>query len=95
MNSDRSAFAAIASCREASRLMSVALDRPLLLRERFAMRVHLAMCSACRTYRRQIVRIDAVLRAAAEARLPGGEALDAAARERIRAGLTRAMQRPG
>ena len=95
MNGQSSALKAIASCRAASRLMSISLDRRLLVREQVAMQVHLAMCSACRAYRRQIRRIDAILRQATEARLPGGEALDVAARERIRAGLAQAMHRSG
>lgn len=35
------------SCREASRLLSDRLDRPLRPRERFTLRLHLAMCRAC------------------------------------------------
>lgn len=35
------------SCREASRLMSEALDRKLALRERFALRLHVAICAGC------------------------------------------------
>ena len=95
MKGQPSALKAIASCREASRLMSIALDRRLLVREQLAMQAHLAMCSTCRAYRQHIRRIDAILRRTTAARLPGGEALDAAARERIRAGLAQAMHRSG
>ncbi len=93
MNGESSALTAIASCRVASRLMSIALDRPLLVRERLAMHTHLALCAACRAYRRQIRRIDAILRTATAAPLPGGEALDAAAREHIRVQLHQAWAR--
>ncbi|HMP06831.1 MAG TPA: zf-HC2 domain-containing protein [Lacipirellulaceae bacterium] len=42
------------SCREASRLISESLDRQLSTRERWALRIHLAICSACRQFARQI-----------------------------------------
>ena len=35
------------SCKEASRLLSVALDRRLTLGERTALRLHLTLCDAC------------------------------------------------
>ncbi len=38
---------AMMSCREASRLLSDGLDRPLRARERLALRLHLAMCRGC------------------------------------------------
>ncbi len=38
---------AMMSCREASRLLSDGLDRPLRVRERLALRLHLAMCRNC------------------------------------------------
>lgn len=40
-------------CREATRLMSLKQDRPLLFRERLSLRLHLAMCGACRECDRQ------------------------------------------
>jgi hypothetical protein len=48
-------------CREATGLMSQARERHLSLRERVALRLHWAMCSACRRFDRQMD----VLRAAA------------------------------
>ena len=42
------------SCREAARLSSEALERPLYFAERVALRFHLAMCSACMRYDDQI-----------------------------------------
>jgi hypothetical protein len=46
------------SCRSASRLSSVALDRELLRRERIALKLHLLCCSACRRFQRQVTFID-------------------------------------
>ncbi|MCP1317329.1 zf-HC2 domain-containing protein [Vreelandella lionensis] len=40
-------------CREATRLMSLKLDRALTFKERTALRFHLSICSACRACARQ------------------------------------------
>lgn len=50
------------SCREASRLMSEARERPLRWRERFALRLHLRVCAACRDFRKQLDFIAAAMR---------------------------------
>jgi hypothetical protein len=42
------------SCREATRLQSEAMDRPLRLRQRTGLRVHLFLCRWCRRYGQQI-----------------------------------------
>jgi putative zinc finger protein len=42
------------TCREASELLSQAQDRPLTLREKFALHVHLPLCEACRNFRTQL-----------------------------------------
>jgi hypothetical protein len=42
------------SCREASRLQSEALDRPLSFRRRLGLRIHLLLCKWCRRYGRQL-----------------------------------------
>ena len=42
------------TCREASELLSQAQDRPLTLREKFALHVHLPLCAACRNFRTQL-----------------------------------------
>jgi hypothetical protein len=42
------------SCREATRLQSEAMDRPLQLRQRIGLRIHLVLCRWCRRYGRQI-----------------------------------------
>ena len=40
-------------CKEATRLMSLKRDRPLTFQERLSLRLHLAMCGACRNCDRQ------------------------------------------
>ncbi|MDR3413644.1 MAG: zf-HC2 domain-containing protein [Formivibrio sp.] len=49
------------SCKEASRLLSMAQDRPLTTGETVKLRFHLAMCGACRNFNRQlkIIRLGA------------------------------------
>ena len=42
------------SCKEASRLLSQAMDRRLPLWERVRLRLHLAICDACSNFSRQI-----------------------------------------
>lgn len=42
------------SCREATRLQSEAMDRPLSLRKRIGLRIHLVLCRWCRRYGKQI-----------------------------------------
>ena len=42
------------SCKEASRLLSQAQDRPLALGERVKLRLHLAVCRACTRFARQL-----------------------------------------
>lgn len=41
------------SCREATRLLSDRLERPLSRRERLSLWLHIAMCNACRNFGRQ------------------------------------------
>jgi hypothetical protein len=41
------------TCKEASRLMSLGLDRELAFADRLALRLHLAVCSACSVMRSQ------------------------------------------
>ena len=42
------------SCKEASRLLSQAQDRPLALGERVKLRLHLVVCTACTRFGRQL-----------------------------------------
>jgi anti-sigma factor RsiW len=41
------------NCKEASRLMSMGLDRELSFSDRAALRLHLAVCSACNVVKSQ------------------------------------------
>ena len=42
------------NCRKATRTLSEAQERPLAVGEQVALRLHLAMCSSCRNFRRQV-----------------------------------------
>jgi len=42
------------TCREAARLQSEALDRPLAFHQRIGLRVHLLLCKWCRRYGGQL-----------------------------------------
>lgn len=42
------------SCKEASRLLSQAMEQDLALWERARLRLHLAACDACRNFSRQL-----------------------------------------
>jgi hypothetical protein len=44
----------VPTCREASRLQSIALDQRLSLPKRFGLRLHLLVCKWCRRYGKQI-----------------------------------------
>ena len=48
------------SCREATRLQSEAMDRPLRLRQRIGLRIHVILCRWCRRYGRQIGLLRAI-----------------------------------
>ncbi len=58
------------SCEEVTRLVSETLDRPLSLRLRLSISLHLFLCKYCRRFRRQVLFIREVLR-------HGGQHLDA------------------
>lgn len=78
------------SCRKASELISLSMDRPLALRERLALGLHLCGCSMCRAYRRQAIIMRDMARALV-ARMrqlaPGALDLPPAAAARIRHAL--------
>jgi predicted anti-sigma-YlaC factor YlaD len=42
------------SCEEATRLLSEAQDRKLVLPEKLRLEIHMAMCSGCRHYLKQM-----------------------------------------
>lgn len=50
------------SCREATRLLSERCERPLDLRERAALRLHLMVCSGCSRFGRQVDVMRGALR---------------------------------
>lgn len=52
----------IPSCRHTSELLSQAQDRPLTLREKLLVHVHLPLCNGCRNFRVQLDFIRAAAR---------------------------------
>jgi hypothetical protein len=57
------------NCRQATRLLSDALDRPLRAKEKIRLRYHLLLCRGCTRFGRQI----RVLRQAGRAYTPGDD----------------------
>jgi len=49
------------SCREAARLQSAALDRPLPLARRMGLKLHLLFCQWCRRYGKHILFLRAAM----------------------------------
>lgn len=45
------------NCKQNSELLSQSLDRPVSLREKMAMRMHLMMCRGCRNFEKQLTFI--------------------------------------
>ncbi|MDF7808394.1 zf-HC2 domain-containing protein [Pontiellaceae bacterium B12219] len=75
------------TCKEISKLVSESLDRELPLRERMAMRLHLMMCSLCRTYSHQMRQLRSVLKKASDVETPTEQTLSEEARLRIKQAL--------
>jgi hypothetical protein len=50
------------TCKDASELLSQAQDRPLGLRERLVLKLHLLICHGCSNFSRQLDLIRATLR---------------------------------
>jgi hypothetical protein len=50
------------NCKEASRLISQQLDRPLPLGRRIVLRLHVLMCYACRRFQRQTAFLREAMR---------------------------------
>ena len=48
-------------CRDAARLASQEMDRPLALGERVSLRVHLAICDGCTNFQKQIEFLRAAI----------------------------------
>lgn len=76
------------TCKEASLLISEGQERPLGLRERLGLRMHLWMCVSCRRFERQIGLLRRAMRSLGQGEADdSGVELPQAARERIRAAL--------
>jgi hypothetical protein len=74
------------TCKDASHLISERLERPLGVRERWALRLHLWLCANCRRFERQMTLLRQALRLLsqrAEAEVKDSD-LSPEARERIR-----------
>jgi hypothetical protein len=83
------------SCRRASELISLSLDRPLSLGERLALGLHLCGCGMCRIYRRQAAFLKRLARAWREHPRPLMEMeLSAAAAGRIARAMEQEQGRP-
>ena len=52
----------IPTCREASELISQAQDRPLTVREKFVLYIHLPLCEGCRHFREQVTFLRRAVR---------------------------------
>ncbi|MDK2124973.1 zf-HC2 domain-containing protein [Parachitinimonas caeni] len=50
------------SCKEATRLMSMQMDRELSMGERLQLALHLTACAGCRNFRKQIGFLRTVTR---------------------------------
>jgi hypothetical protein len=53
----------IPTCREASEVLSLAQDRPLTVREKLIVYVHLPLCQGCRNFKAQLDFIRRAVRA--------------------------------
>ncbi len=84
------------SCKEAIRLASEALDRRLPFRARLGLRMHLLMCTGCRSASRQMKALDSLI-GARFAREPDARSAsapaDPAARGRVRQAIHSALDR--
>ncbi|WP_255988490.1 zf-HC2 domain-containing protein [Chitinolyticbacter albus] len=60
-------------CREATRLMSDAQDRPLSMPEQLALATHLPLRSGCRNYRKQLAILREASRALREGWVESGD----------------------
>lgn len=83
------------TCKDASHLISERLERPLGVRERWGLRLHLWLCANCRRFERQMALLRQALRKLgqrAEAELQDRD-LEPEARERIRQALAERRKR--
>lgn len=76
------------TCRDATRLQSLAMDRNLTRSQRFGLRVHLILCRWCRRYRQQLELMRGALRSTPDKLQDSPPPrLSEAARERMRESL--------
>ena len=50
------------SCKQASQFISASLDRPLTLRERFVLKLHLFICDKCRQFSQHLQTIRVAIK---------------------------------
>lgn len=50
------------NCKQSSELLSQALDRPITVREKLAIRLHLLICDGCRNFDKQLTFMRKVAR---------------------------------
>ena len=54
------------NCRDATRLMSEAQERPLSITERMSLKLHVIMCSGCQNFKDQMDTLRLITRAYAK-----------------------------
>jgi len=62
MNPFRQAIGHLVSCKDVSRLLSQAEERPMTAWERLRVTWHLAICSMCRAFERQLALMREAIR---------------------------------
>ncbi len=50
------------SCKQASKIISQSLDKPLTMRERFALKLHLIICKYCKRFSQQVQTLRVALK---------------------------------
>lgn len=50
------------SCKQASQIISQSLDKPLTMRERFALKLHLIICKYCKRFSQQVQTLRVALK---------------------------------
>ena len=49
-------------CKQTSQLISQSLDRPLMMRERFALKLHLLICKYCKRFSQQVQTLHVAIK---------------------------------
>lgn len=73
-------------------VISEAHERPLTLREKTVLKLHLFTCEACRRYVRQVERMSEMVKPKDETVVKGSDKLSSEARNRIKAALEAAAR---